>query len=146
MKLFRSERGFTLIEISIAIAVLGVGVVSAMQVFGGATQLVRAASRRSEAVMHAKALMDAALWAPEMVNEESHGEIGEGFNWQRVIRPAGPEEGIDPEKLSTDVRLAVVSVLIEWTEPSGAKSYRVGTMRIEPDLGEEAGQQQVKGQ
>ncbi len=130
------EHGFTLIEIAIAMAVLGIGVVSALQVFGSSTKLVRVAGRRSEAVMHAKALMDAALWAPEMVHAESHGEIGGGFRWQRLIRPAGAEDGVDPERVRTDVRLSVVSVLVEWNEPSGAKSYRLGTMRLEPDYGD----------
>ncbi len=137
------ERGFTLIEIAIAMAVLGIGVVSALQVFGSSTKLVRVAGRRSEAVMHAKALMDAALWAPEMVHAESHGEIGGGFRWQRLIRPAGAEDGVDLERFRTDVRLSVVSVLVEWNEPNGAKSYRLGTMRLEPDYGD---QEQVQSQ
>jgi len=128
-------RGFTLIEIAIAMAVLGLGVVSALQVFGGAVQLARSAGRRTEAVMHAKALMDSTLWAPELAHAVAHGEIGDGFRWTRDIQPAGPEEGVDGEARA-DVRLSIVEVVIEWDEPAGVKTYRLATMRVEPNYGE----------
>jgi prepilin-type N-terminal cleavage/methylation domain-containing protein len=131
-----NTRGFTLLEIAIAMAILGLGVVSALQVFGGSTQLARKAGKQSEAVMHAKALMDSALWAPELMHTVSHGEIGNGFRWQRNIRPAGPEDGIPEREFRPELSLSVVSVVIEWDEPTGVKSYTVGTMRVEPTVEE----------
>ena len=129
-----SERGFTLIEIAIGMSVLGLGVVMALQVFGGSMRLARNASRMTEAVVHAKALMDSVLWAPELGESITHGEIGNGFRWQRTIRNAGIEDGAAEDQ--TDVRLAVVSVTVEWDEPNGVKAYTVGTMRVVPNYGE----------
>lgn len=126
------SRGFTLIEIAIGMAVLGVGVATAMQVFGGALQLARGGAMRTEGVMHAKALMDSTLWAPELAHSVSHGEIGDGYRWERNIREAGVEEGLDGEPRA-DVRLSVVTVVVEWDEPSGVKSYELATMRVEPN-------------
>lgn len=138
------QRGFTLIEIAIGMAVLGVGVVAALQVFGSSIQLARSAGRRAEAVMHAKALMDSALWAPELKATTSHGEIGNGYRWERVLRLADAEDSIramddDDQGFArdTEVRLSVVTVEIEWDEPSGVKYYRLGTMRVEPNFGDE---------
>lgn len=134
------ERGFTLLEIAIGMAILGLGVTSALQVFGSGVQLARAASRRSEAVVHARALMDSALWIPNLRAGETHGEIGDGYRWVRSIRPAGPEDGVEPPpegELETDLALAVVSVLVEWNEVSGPKNYRIGTMRVVPKESEE---------
>jgi prepilin-type N-terminal cleavage/methylation domain-containing protein len=130
-----SERGFTLIEIAIGMSVLGLGVVLALQVFGGSMRLARNASRMTEAVVHAKALMDSVLWAPELGESVTHGEIGNGFRWQRTIRDAGLEDGAEEDQ--TDVKLAVISVTVEWDEPNGVKAYTVGTMRIVPNYGEE---------
>ena len=59
----RRQRGFTLIEIAIGMAILGLGVVSALEVFGSAVRVARISARRTEAIMHAKALMDSSLWA-----------------------------------------------------------------------------------
>ncbi|MDG2305473.1 MAG: type II secretion system protein [Candidatus Binatia bacterium] len=129
------SRGFTLIEIAIGMAVLGLGVASALQVFGGALQLARGASKRTEGVMHAKALMDSTLWAPELAHSVSGGEIGDGFRWERNIREGGIEEELDGEPRA-DVRLAVVTVVVEWDEPGGVKTYELATMRVEPNYGE----------
>jgi len=135
------SRGFTLIEIAVAMAILGVAVVSALQVFGSSVQVARVAGRKSEAIMHAKALMDSVLWAPELVADVSHGDIGDGFRWDRTIREAGPDDGIEEADAQGnvyrgDVKLAVVTVTVEWDDPSGVKSYAIQTMRIVPDTGE----------
>lgn len=127
--------GFTLIEIAIGMAVLGLGVTTALQVFGGAVQLARGAGRRTEGVMHAKALMDSTLWAPELAHSVSHGEIGDGYRWERSIRESGIEEGLEGEPRA-DVRLSVVTVVVEWDEPSGVRTYELATMRVEPNYEE----------
>lgn len=134
----RSNRraGFTLLEIAIGMAVLGVGLVSAMQVFGSSLQLARNAARRSEAVVHAKALMDAVLWTPELEDSVSNGQIGNGYLWVRRVRHAGPEDGVTDPEFHADLRLAVVTVSVEWNDPTGGvKSYTIGTMRVVPDNG-----------
>lgn len=131
----RPDRGFTLLEIAIGMAILGMGVVSALQVFGGSIQVVRTASRRAEAVIHARALMDSTLWVPTLKPGDTHGEIGDGFRWVRNVRKAGPEDGVvEPEEGATapDIDLAVITVVVEWEDPNGPKSYRIGTMRVIP--------------
>ncbi|HZR83322.1 MAG TPA: prepilin-type N-terminal cleavage/methylation domain-containing protein [Candidatus Binatia bacterium] len=136
MRSARHARGFTLLEILIGMMILGLGVVSALQVFGSSVQLARAASRRSEAVVHAKALMDSVLWVPDLKAGESHGVIGNGFRWARSIRAAGPDDGMPDEGARpSELKLAVISVLVEWDEPTGVKNYRIGTMRIVPNNG-----------
>ncbi|MBU6281456.1 type II secretion system GspH family protein [bacterium] len=134
------EHGFTLLEIAIGMAILGLGVTSALQVFGSGVQLARAAARRSEAVVHARALMDSALWIPNLRAGETHGQIGDGYRWVRSIRAAGPEDGVEPPpegEMEPEIGLAVISVLVEWDEVTGPKNYRIGTMRVVPKDGEE---------
>ena len=130
-----AESGFTLIEIAIAMAVLALSVVSALQVFGGAMRLARDASRMSEAVVHAKALMDSVLWSPDFRPKVTHGTIGNGFRWQRTIRAAEIEDGAAADQ-QTDLGLVVISVTVEWDEPSGVKAYTIGTERVAPNNGE----------
>lgn len=130
-----AQSGFTLIEIAIAMAVLGLCVVSALQVFGGSMRLGRNASRMSEAVVHAKALMDSVLWSPELTANVTHGTIGNGFRWQRTIRPADVSDGASADQ-QTDLALAVISVTVEWDEPNGTKAYTIGTLRVVPNNGD----------
>ena len=129
------QGGFTLIEIAIGMAVLGLCVVSALQVFGGSMRLARNASRMTEAVVHAKALMDSVLWAPELGDSTTHGTIGNGFRWQRTIRPAEADDDVSSDRQS-DIGLAVITVTVEWDEPNGVKAYTIGTLRVAPNNGE----------
>lgn len=117
-------------------AILGVGVVSALQVFGSSLQLARAAAKKTEAVVHAKALMDAVLWQAELAPGVSSGEIGDGFRWKREIREAGPDDGVPETEYRGEVRLAVVTVRVEWDDQRGVKEYTLGTMRVVADNGE----------
>ncbi len=136
----RGERGFTLIEIAIGIAVLGLGVVAALQVFGGSMRLVRNASRLTEAVVHARALMDAVLWAPALQDEESSGVIGDGYRWKRRVGLAEQADGLelndDGDVFQTDVQLAKIEVTVQWDEPGGVKEYSIKTMRVVPNYAE----------
>lgn len=128
--------GFTLLEIAIGMAILGMGVVSALQVFGSSVQLARAASRKSEAVVHAKALMDSALWVPDLRIGDTHGVIGDGYRWTRSIREANAADGVPPDDATpNELRLAVITVIVEWDELGVVKNYRIGTMRIVPNNG-----------
>lgn len=130
-----SQRGFTLIEIAIAMAVLGLCVVSALQVFGGSMRLARNASRLSEAVVHAKALMDYKYALPRPPLGLTEGTVGNGFRWKREIRKAGAQDGI--RAYESDVGLRVFLVTVEWDEPNGVKAYTIGTFRVFPNDGED---------
>lgn len=135
MRRSTSASGFTLLEIAIAMGVLGVAVVSALQVFGSAMQLARRAARKSEAVVHARTLMDEVLWQPELGKAGSQGATEDGYRWERQIWPAGADDGIDvtdPMAEQSDLRLAVVKVVVSWDEPTGPNSYEIKTMRVVP--------------
>lgn len=114
-------------------AVLALFAASALKVFGGALRLARHASRTSEAVVHAKALMDAVLWSPELRPNVTHGTLGNGFRWQRMIRAAEIGDGAAADQ-QTDLGLAVISVTVEWDEPNGVKAYTIGTERVAPTM------------
>jgi hypothetical protein len=88
----------------------------------------------SEAVVHAKALMDSVLWSPDLAASVKHGTIGNGFRWQRTIRPADVGDGAVADQ-QPDIGLAVISVTVEWDEPNGVKAYTIGTLRVAPNNG-----------
>ena len=85
--------------------------------------------------MHAKALMDSVLWAPDLRPGVTHGSIGNGFRWQRTIRPAEAADGASSDR-EVGLDLAVITVTVEWDEPNGVKAYTIGTLRVAPNNGE----------
>ena len=69
--------GFTLIEIAVALAILGVGIVTCLQIFGGSLRMQARASRETRAVLAARAAMDAMLAAPEIQDHSENRDSAE---------------------------------------------------------------------
>jgi prepilin-type N-terminal cleavage/methylation domain-containing protein len=129
--------GFTLLEIAVALAVLGIGVVTCLQIFSGSLRLQDRATRQSRAVLHARATMDALLFQPEITDHSEERETADGFVTHILVRHALPAEGA-PEQADADAEpseltLRYVQVDVTWTDGLGAKSYTVTSMRTAPE-------------
>jgi len=127
--------GFTLLEVAIALAILGIGVVTCLQLFSGSLRLQARASREARVVLAARAAMDALLFQPEVQNQDSEEVTGEGFKRHVVVRDAGPDDGFilpDDEGFEPDFILKYLEVEIAWQDGAGVKTYTVRSMRIAP--------------
>ena len=132
----RGEAGFTLLEIAVALAILGVGVVTCINVFSGSLKLQDRATRQSRAVLHARATMDALLFQPEIVDHSEERTTADGFVTHILVRHATPEEGApEPSDLdeAPEVTLRYVQVDVVWQDGIGQKSYTVSSMRTAPE-------------
>ena len=108
-----AQRGFTLVEVLVALIVLSTAVVAALQLFGGGLRLARAATDHQEAT----------LLASEKLSELALDDLEEGttegtegaYRWSRRVAfddTLQPEE-LDPSK-PPSVRLARMSVEVRW--------------------------------
>jgi prepilin-type N-terminal cleavage/methylation domain-containing protein len=136
----RSERrsgadGFTLLEVAVALAVLGVGIVTCLQIFSGAIRLQDRASRQTRAVLHARTAMDALLFQPEIVDHEEERVTAEGFRTHILVRHAGKEDGIEERDLEfeSDYALRFLQVDVTWQDGIGTKSYTLQSLRMAPE-------------
>ena len=127
--------GFTLLEVAIALAILGIGVVTTLQLFSGSLRLQERASREARGVLAARAAMDALLFEPEVKNQDSETVTADGFKRRIIVRDAGPEDGVLPpedEGFEPDFILKFLEVDISWQDGVGVKTYTVRSMRIAP--------------
>lgn len=132
----RPSAGFTLLEIAVSLAILGIGIVAVMQIFGGSLRLQDRASRETRAVLYARALMDELLIRPEIKNHTEEKEVtAEGFKAKVDVRSAGAAEGLDDKVLDIDIGtgLRVLTVQVAWQDGAGVKTYEVQSMRLAPD-------------
>ena len=132
----RSQAGFTLLEIAVALAILGIGVVTCINVFSGSLKLQDRATRQSRAVLHARATMDALLFQPEIVDHSEERTTADGFVTHILVRHATTEEGApEPSDLdeAPEVTLRYVQVDVVWQDGIGQKSYTVSSMRTAPE-------------
>jgi prepilin-type N-terminal cleavage/methylation domain-containing protein len=148
----RPSRGFTLIEIAVAMAILGVGVVTLQQIYQGALRLQDRASRQGRAVLHARATMDSLL-APRTISDTtSEQTTREGFKTRILVRHATPEDapmlqgsagGSDDGEngrtfgLETEQSLRYLEVEVTWSDGIGQKTYTLKSLRLASEDDEE---------
>ena len=130
-----AQGGFTLLEVAVALAILGTGVVTCLQIFSGSLRLQDRASRETRAVLHARATMDALLFQPEIADHTEERDTAEGFHTKVLVRHAGTEDGLDEKLLDveSDIALRYLEVDVSWQDGAGVKTYRLTSMRMAPD-------------
>jgi len=130
----RKASGFTLLEIAVALAILGIGVVTTLQIFSGSLRLQDRAARQSRAVLHARATMDALLYERLIKDHTSETTTREGFRTRVLVRHATPEEGgsEDTGDLGTESETALryLEVEVGWSDGAGMKTYTLKSLRM----------------
>jgi general secretion pathway protein I len=95
--------GFTLVEVIVAIAIIGISLVMIMQLFSGGLRASRTSCDYTRAVVHAKDKMEELAFYPVAAS----GEFDDGFNWETEVEPyAEPEE--------SSFKLLKLKVTIQW--------------------------------
>jgi prepilin-type N-terminal cleavage/methylation domain-containing protein len=85
------SQGFTLLEIAVALAVLGIGVVTVMQIFQGALRLQNKSAQQSRVVMVARQVLDEILSEPMDPSQPCGGHaVPQGFECE--VSPVKPED------------------------------------------------------
>lgn len=83
------RRGFTLIEVLAAFAILAVALTALFQVFSGGLGAIGTAERHSMATMLARSILDDVGAEIPLAIGEQRGELDDGFSWLvRIERSA----------------------------------------------------------
>jgi prepilin-type N-terminal cleavage/methylation domain-containing protein len=132
----RGRGGFTLIEIAVAMAILGVGVVTLQQIYQGSLRLQNRAARQDLAVLRARMAMDHLLAEP-VVDVGSECATSGGFRTctSRQVAPdayGGQGESHDLD-LQEDLKLYYLEVDVTWQDGAGDKTYTLKTLRTAPE-------------
>lgn len=129
----RASPGFTLIEIAVAVAILGIGVVTLQQVYQGGLRLQNRAARQSMAILRARMAMD-QLIAERNVKEGGDCRTSDNYKvcWKATL--AGPEDGGEAKDGDlgfgdSDLRLYALQVDVTWQDGAGDKTFTVRTLR-----------------
>jgi prepilin-type N-terminal cleavage/methylation domain-containing protein len=131
----RNERGFTLLEVMVATAIMAVGIVGALELFSGSLKLAGDAERQSKATVLARSLVDEELWRDVLEVNERSGTEG-GFSWSVATHPieremiGRREEDDGGLRDLEELGLWLIDAEVRWQTPSGEKSLRLETARI----------------
>ena len=116
-----ADRGFTLLEVVVALAILSVAVVACIQLFAGGLRLLKLAGEHQEAAL----IADARTREVSVFVEGQETGTDGGFTWERTIRRTAV-----PVELATTTpqpyELYAVTVRVSWARQ---RSVEVTTLR-----------------
>lgn len=122
----RSSSGFTLLEVIIALAIMGVGFALAMELLATGTRSAKVSEGYTLAVLLARQKMAAMLATPALKGSTEHGEFDGGLSWASEILPLEQDEALPAQLYQVRVRVA-------WPSRRGEKSVDLYTLRMAVD-------------
>jgi prepilin-type N-terminal cleavage/methylation domain-containing protein len=129
------SHGFTLIEVAIAMAIVGVGVVTVLEIFNAALRTERGAGIRARAVVRARDLLERTMTVPEPLPVQDGGDFGDGYRWERKVREArelteGNTRDLD---VKNEITLYEIEISVLWPQAGDREGvYTVRTLRVAP--------------
>ena len=127
----RAQRGYTLIEIIVAFAILALGLTMLLGTLSGATRQVRQAGDAGRAGLHAQSLLAEFGEAPQPGARA--GELEDGrYRWQLDVEPWNdPVPPSGPQRLDPNAgRLLRLQLQVEWGEGGPAQGVQLSSLRL----------------
>jgi len=128
----RRSRGFTLIEVVVAVAIAGLGLVALFRAGTGGLISVDAAGRVDEAIERAQSHLAAFGRSGTIVPGEVEGEDGGGYRFRLRALPLATQQSLLAGQNAAASTLYDVEVLITWHAGGGTRSAYLHTRRIGP--------------
>lgn len=130
----RRARGFTLLEVLVAMVLVGVGVSLAFAAMSGATRLTQRATLHDNASRLARAKLEEVLASPNYdLAEDGREDVYAGvrYGYKIQIKPV-QFPGLSDERTPLPFMLDLVSIDVYWGPEQAQQSYTVSTYRYAP--------------
>jgi type II secretion system protein I len=118
----KDEHGFTLLEVLVGLAILGIAVVTLIQLASQGLRLVGVSGEHQQAVLVADRIMRETMAIVDGVESGREGS----FTWERRISPVPVPDELNPPSGPTPQLLAV-SIIVRWGQ---SRSLELATLRV----------------
>ncbi len=135
MMLRLRARGFTLIEVILALAVFALAFGLILETMGAASQNARLADQLGRVALLAQNELDAiGVDAPVQVGTRN-GEFDDNYRYEINIQPYVPEDSTVPE--TTQIKLYRIDLDVSWGNGGNVRTERFSTIKsVQKQLGE----------
>ena len=136
------ESGFTLLEVMIALAIMGIGLGIVMQLFSGSLQAAYKSGKYTDATLLARQKMEEVLLKNELEEGWESGVFSDDFrdfSWEVQIKPYQYADQPVKGQLGADnqvlIKMLQIEVKVSWEE--GEKERRVSLLTLRTILKKE---------
>jgi general secretion pathway protein I len=103
----RKSSGFSLLEVMVALAILGIAVVAVFQLFSITLRATKKADDYTKAIFYARSALDQAYAVPDVEKGSDDVDFHDGFEAKTVIAPKSSSE-------DGKLKLYEITVTITW--------------------------------
>ena len=132
----KAEKGFTLLEIMVALAILGIALTVILQQFSAGLRSVRISREYTAAVIHAREKMEECCLNQKLAEKEETGEFEDGYKWRVVVAPFKEEKKNEGE--STEFLLLTmydIKSTVSWDGGGKSRQVELATVKVVPKEG-----------
>jgi general secretion pathway protein I len=122
-------RGFTLLEIVVALAIMGLALVGLFRAGSGGVLAVDAAGHVSEAIQRAQSHLAGVGRIAAITPGETEGDDGDGYRWRVRARPLAAWQ-IGSAAAAATITLFEVEIAISWKAGGGSRSVVLSSLRL----------------
>ncbi len=124
------NQGFTLLEVLVAMAILGVGLIVIIELFSGGLRLERTSEEYTKAVGYARMKLEEISLAKSLEEGIEEGEFDREYRWQVEVKkvdllPPGKETSYQPPVALYWVRIDVLWKTGTRERKTALESYRL---------------------
>lgn len=125
------QRGYTLIEVIVAFAVLGLGLMLLLGTLSNGTRQVRWAADSGRAALHARSLLDDVGIAVPITPGQSTGTFEDGrYRWTLEIAPFVDPDAPPALSAPDGDGLFELTLAVDWGEAGPRERLRLQTLRL----------------
>ncbi len=109
----QEKNGFSLLEVMVALSILGIALTVVIQLFSGGLRQARNSRDYTRAVIYAKQVMEEVAMQETLEEKVEQGDLADGYRWQVAI---SPREISTEEKFPVELYLLKVCIFFQQGE------------------------------
>lgn len=119
------QNGFTLLEVVVAMSIVGLGVVTLFEIFSSGLRLGAKSSERTEAAAYSRQVIDEVLIHREVREGGEEGSVGGRYNWRLQVQPFQ-----DAQPSSAGWDLKEMTLQLRYREGERERKMELKTLRL----------------
>jgi general secretion pathway protein I len=129
MRTKRQVKGYTLIEVLIAMMILALALTVLMRIFSGGLRNIAVLADYGHAVLLAEAHLAAVGSSEALAPGETYSNDDDKFRWTRTVEAYVPNEFTEKQKIP--VIAYQVTVVVEWPNSGRTRRLKLSTIKLD---------------